>query len=74
MKKALWILVPSFVIAGLGELFFFVVFDPIELHIIGRWLGMGRVGAYSIGFLLFWVFAAASSGITYFLSQDKLGS
>jgi hypothetical protein len=72
MKKALWILVPSFVIAGLAEALFLILFDPIELHIIGRWLGMGRVGAYSIGFLLFWVFAAASSGITYFLSQGRV--
>ena len=30
MKKAFWILVPSFVIAGLGEVFFFAAFDLIE--------------------------------------------
>jgi len=67
MKRAMWILWPSFIVAGVAEVVFFVIFDPIELEILGDALGVSRLAAYSIGFLLFWLFAAASSAFTCFL-------
>ena len=67
MKRAIWILWPSFVIAGIAEVVFFVLFDPIELELLGEVLGVSRLAAYSVGFLLFWIFAAASSAFTSLL-------
>ena len=69
MKKAIWILWPSFVVAGIAEITFFTLFDPIELHIVGALFGVGRLGAYTVGFMLFWMFAAASSAFTCFLQR-----
>jgi hypothetical protein len=70
VKKAIWILWPSFVVAGIAEVVFFTVFDPIELHMVATVFGMpNRLAWYTIGFLLFWAFAAASSAFTCFLQR-----
>ena len=60
MNKAMVILWPSFLAAGVAEVLFFTVFDPSEF-------GTGRLAAYSTGFFLFWALAAASSALTCFL-------
>ena len=69
MKRAIWILWPSFLVAGVAEVVFFTVFDPVELHLVGNLLGVSRLAAYSIGFLLFWLFAALSSAFTCYLQR-----
>lgn len=69
MKRAIWILWPSFIVAGIAEVVFFTIFDPIELHLVGNLLGVSRIAAYTLGFLLFWIFAAASSAFTCFLQR-----
>lgn len=68
MKKALWILWPSFLVACVAELAFFSVFDPVDFQLFGP-LGLSRRAGYSIGFFLFWGIAAASSALTCFLQR-----
>ena len=68
MKRAIWILWPSFVVGGIGEVLFFTVFDPKELYLFGEATSLSRLAVYSIGFFLCWMFAAASSALTVFLS------
>jgi len=73
MRKAIWIWIlwPSFIVGGIAEVVFFTVFDPVELHIAAPALGMtSRLAWYTIGFLLFWLFAAASSAFTCFLQRN----
>ncbi len=70
MKKAIWILWPAFIVGGIAEGIFFTVFDPTELNPFGEGLGLSRLAVYSIGFLLFWGFAAASSAFTCFLQRS----
>jgi hypothetical protein len=65
VKKAIWVLWPSFLVAGAAEVLFFSVFDPADF----RLFGMSRTAGYSIGFFLFWALAAASSGFTCFLQR-----
>jgi hypothetical protein len=69
MKKAIWILWPSFIVGGIAETIFFTFFDPMEMQFFGE-IGVSRVAVYSIGFLLFWAFAAASSAFTCFLQRS----
>jgi len=61
MRKAMWILWPSFVIGGVAEVAFFTVIDPQELYLLGEPVSMGRMATYSIGFLLFGPASARSS-------------
>ncbi|MBI1942895.1 MAG: hypothetical protein HYS35_04445 [Betaproteobacteria bacterium] len=69
MKRAIWILWPSFVVGGIGEVVFFTVFDPRELYLFGEPASLSRLAVYSIGFFLCWAFAASSSAFTCFLQR-----
>ena len=70
MRKVMWILWPSFVVAGMAEVVFFTVIDPQHLYLLGREVELGRMATYSIGFLLFWALAAGSSAFTCFLQRS----
>ena len=70
MKQAMWILWPSFLVGGMGEVLFFTVFDPKELYLFGEPSSLSRLAVYSIGFFLCWLFAACSSALTCFLQRS----
>ncbi len=69
MRKAIWILWPSFLVGGAAETAFFALVDPMELHIFAEHAGFSRLAVYSGGFFVFWAFAAASSALTCFLQR-----
>jgi hypothetical protein len=71
VKKLIWILWPAFIVGGIAEVIFFTVFDPTDLRLFGEPLELSRVGVYSIGFVLFWAFAAGSSALTCFLQRTS---
>ena len=70
MKNLMWILWPSFIVGGIAETVFFTFFDPQDLHLFGEPLALSRTAIYSLGFLLFWAFAAGSSALTCFLQRS----
>lgn len=69
MQRAVLILWPSFLVAAAAEMVFFALFDPGELTLFGQPLELSRTAIYSIGFFLFWAFAAASSALTQLLEK-----
>jgi hypothetical protein len=69
VTRALYVLWPSFLVGGLGEVIFFTVFDPRELYLFGEPTSLSRLSVYSIGFFLCWGFAAASSALTCLLQR-----
>jgi hypothetical protein len=70
VRKLIYILWPSFIVGGIGEILFFTVFDPKELYLFGEASSLSRLAVYSIGFFLCWAFAAASSAFTCFLQRS----
>jgi hypothetical protein len=76
MKRAMWILWPSFLVAVVAEGVFFTVFDPLDLHPLGHGVEVSRTAIYTLGFFLFWMLAALSSAFTCYLqrSADTRGS
>lgn len=66
MMQVLW---PAFMMAIVAEGLFFSMVDPQELVIVGLHLADSREAAYTVGFFLFWLLFACSSGITYLLSH-----
>ena len=67
--RALAILWPAFLMAGMLEMLVFAVVDPHEM----RWFGgaliaLTPVAVYSITFLLFWGAVATASALTALLS------
>ena len=70
MKRLMWILWPSFVVAGIAEAAFFTLIDPKELYLFGEAVELSRMSTYSIGFFCFWAICAASSMFTCFIQRS----
>lgn len=70
MKRAMWILWPSFLVGGVAEAVFFTLFDPMDLHMFGHAVELSRTAVYTLGFFVFWLLAAASSALTCFLQRN----
>ena len=67
VQKCIAILWPSFLVAIVATGLFFSAFDPDDLYPFGNETGISRLGAYSIGFLAFWLVSAVSGiGTLYF--------
>jgi len=70
LRRALLILWPSFLMAGVLEGLIFVVVDPAALH----WFGGARldwpaIAVYSVTFFILWAVIAASGVLTWLLEQ-----
>lgn len=64
LMVVLW---PSFLVAIVAEGFFFSLFDPNELSLVGSNIDLSPMAAYTIGFFFFWVFCALASMLTCYL-------
>jgi hypothetical protein len=70
-RNLIYILWPSFIVAGAAEALFFTVFDPQDLSVFGEPLNATRTAIYSTGFFMFWAFSAASSALTCFFQRSS---
>lgn len=59
-QKLVAILWPSFLTAGVATILFFTAFDPGEFLLTTGFAETSRLGAYTIGFFLFWLLTAGS--------------
>ena len=65
-QRFIAILWPSFVMSGIATVVFFATFDPYEILAPTWFPNLSRIGAYSLGFLLFWLLTASTSMMTCF--------
>jgi hypothetical protein len=70
-RHLIYIFWPSFIVAGAAEALFFTIFDPYDLSFFGEPLHASRTTIYSVGFFVFWAFAAASSFLTCFFQKTS---
>lgn len=70
-KRLMYILWPSFIVAGIAEAVFFTLFDPADLRLLDQEIALSRMAIYSIGFFAFWLFAAGSSALTCFFQRSS---
>ncbi|MCP4010449.1 MAG: hypothetical protein GY726_13170 [Proteobacteria bacterium] len=62
---------PSFLVAGLGTIIFFAAIDPREMVSPAWFVNLGRLEAYTVGFLFFWVLMAGACFLScYFQSPE----
>jgi hypothetical protein len=59
----MWILWPSFLMAGATSAVVFALVDPLDVVFLGH-LQAGRLTVYTVGFFIFWIMAALSSALT----------
>lgn len=64
----LWL---SFLMAVVATGVFFSAIDPLELKYCVSFPEVSRIGAYSIGFLLFWMLTASSSLLAVFFTHPS---
>jgi hypothetical protein len=69
MKRLMWVLWPSFLVAIVMDGVVFSSFDPLEIAYNGEPLFDNRMAAYTMGFFVFWLFAAGSSALTCYLQS-----
>jgi hypothetical protein len=68
--RALMIVWPAFVMAGVLEMLVFAVVDPDSLHWFGvEPLHWTRSAVYSVTFLIFWLVVSTSAAITHLLEE-----
>jgi uncharacterized membrane protein len=67
IQQAIAVLWPAFIVAIVASGVFFSAFNPKDLIPFNLDIDISPLAAYSIGFLLFWIIAIASSlGTLYF--------
>ena len=72
--RALLILWPAFLMAGVLEMLTFAVVDPDSLHWFGgEAIGWSRSAVYSVTFLIYWSVIATSAAITVLLETTAPG-
>ena len=72
IQRVVAILWPSFITAGIATILFFTAFDPSIVFVD---YDISRLGAYSVGFFIFWLYGAVTCMATcYFLKPCKVAS
>lgn len=71
LRLAMSVLWPSFLSAIMAEGFFFSVFDPAELVLIGGQTDLPPIAAYTLGFFFFWAFCAIASMLSLYLVRTE---
>ena len=67
-QRMMWILWPSFLMAGVLEVLVFAMVDPHGLHWYGLLLDAPRQAVYTLAFFAFWMITSTSSALTVLLS------
>lgn len=62
-RALMWVLWPSFLIAGATSAAVFALVDPLDIEFLG-YIQASRQVVYASGFFLFWIMAALSSALT----------
>jgi hypothetical protein len=71
MKLAMTVLWPSFLTAAMADGFFFSLFDPADLMMIGGHVEWPPIAVYTIGFFFFWSFCALASMLSLYLIRTE---
>jgi hypothetical protein len=69
VQRVIAVLWPSFLVAGLATVLFFLAFDPRDLVEAGIIPEISRLGAYTIGFFLFWLTTASACLLTCYFQR-----
>jgi hypothetical protein len=70
-RRAMIVLWPAFLMAGVLEALVFVVVDPLDFHWFGGpALGRSAMAVYTVTFLIFWAVMSMAGALTTWLWLD----
>ncbi len=67
-QRVMWIVWPSFLMAGVLEVLVFAMVDPQDMHWFGQSVQLSRQGTYTVAFFVFWLVTMLSSALTALLA------
>ena len=70
LQRMISILWPSFLVAGVADIIFVTLFDPLELLYRGEPIFEHRIAAYTLDFFIFWLIGIASSMLTCYFQRS----
>jgi uncharacterized membrane protein YcfT len=68
VRRIMWIVWPSFLMAGVLEILVFAMVDPQDMHWFGQSVQLSRQGVYTVAFFAFWLVTMLSSALTALLA------
>lgn len=71
-RRIMWVVWPSFLMAGALEILVFAMVDPQDIHWFGQSVQLSRQGIYTIAFFAFWFVTLLSSALTALLAIPSL--
>lgn len=74
LRLAMSVLWSSFLTAILAEGFFFSVFDPADLMLVGGYIDIPPVAVYTLGFFFFWAFCSLASMLSIYMLRTELSN
>ena len=66
LRSLMWILWPSFLMAGVGSAFVFALIDPLDVAIFG-YIQLEREALYAASFFFFWFIGSMSSLLSIYI-------
>jgi hypothetical protein len=69
VQQVIAVLWPGFLVAAAATVVFFTVFDPEEIAVCKGTPGLTRLGAYTVGFFIFWMLTSLSSLLTCYFQR-----
>jgi hypothetical protein len=70
VQRIMWIVWPSFLMAGVMEILVFSMVDPEDLQWFGHQLEFSRQGIYTMAFFAFWLIISISGALSAMLSPQ----
>lgn len=71
-RRIMWVVWPSFLMAGALEILVFAMVDPQDIHWFGQSVQLSRQSIYTIAFFAFWFVTMLSSALTALLAMPSL--
>lgn len=69
-QRIIAVLWPSFLTAGIATILFFTTFNPEEISLcMGSQKPISNIGAYTIGFFLFWLLTSSTCALTCYFQK-----
>jgi hypothetical protein len=69
--RALIVLWPAFLAAGVLEMLVFALVDPSELQRLGDGAALSRQAIYTLAFFVFWAAIAAAAAVSVWLAGGR---
>ncbi len=69
IQRIIAILWPSFLTSGVATILFFTAFDPAQLLMYTDYAEISRLGAYTVGFFLFWLLTTLTGALTCYFQR-----